>query len=151
MTTSDNLYGKPEHHVGAGGGEPVTGTDQVLLKGEHGEPVTAREHLMQEISDLTPPTNPAEERDEVLFEFCILLGDVTRDGSSKRQAGQKPSWKVDPSHMAAVFSHLKKYFAGEIKDPDSGQHPLVHAAWRLLAIAWQDKYSYRGVWKSKAP
>jgi hypothetical protein len=45
---------------------------------------------------------------------------------------------VDPSHLAAVFSHLNAYFHDEKVDPDSGAHPFVHAAWRMLAIAWQE-------------
>jgi len=90
--------------------------------------------------DKTPPTDPVAERQEVMDEFTKMLWTVTGDGSRKRQAGQKPSWKVDETHMPALFSHLNRYFHGERKDPDSGQHPLVHLAWRALAQAWQDTH-----------
>lgn len=80
------------------------------------------------------------ERELVLFVFNAMLSAATGDGSKKRQAGLKPPWYEDPSHMAAVWSHLKKREQGEMIDPDSGVHPYVHAAWRLLAIAYQETY-----------
>lgn len=81
---------------------------------------------------------PTEEQAEVMFEFVKLLDSASGDGGKKRAAGLKPSWKIDPSHLGAVFSHLNKYFHGEKVDPDSGVHPFVHLAWRALAIAWQE-------------
>lgn len=78
------------------------------------------------------------EQVEVLEIFTEMLRVVTADGGRKRSAGLKPSWKVDPSHKAAVFSHLMKREKGELQDADSGAHPYVHAAWRLLAIAYQE-------------
>lgn len=81
---------------------------------------------------------PTAEQAEVLAEFCELLMTASRDGGKKRAAGLKPSWKVDPSHWPAVFSHLNKYMHGERVDADSGAHPLVHLAWRALAVAYQE-------------
>lgn len=78
------------------------------------------------------------EREDVLARFEQELRKATGDGSRKRQAGEKPPWYRDPSHEGAVFSHITKWKRGETVDPDSGAHPLVHAAWRLLAIACQD-------------
>lgn len=83
------------------------------------------------------------EQAEVLREFGKMLAQTSRDGGAKRRAGTKPSWKVDPSHLPAVFSHINKWFHGERSDADSGQHPFVHAAWRLLAIAWQETHGGR--------
>lgn len=80
------------------------------------------------------------EREMVLRTFTQLLGAATGDGSKKRQAGEKPPWWRDDSHEAAIFSHLNKWKHGELKDKDSGAHPLVHAAWRCLAIAYQECY-----------
>jgi hypothetical protein len=82
----------------------------------------------------------ANEREVVLRTFCTLLSAVTGDGSKKRQAGLKPPWWRDESHEAAIFSHLNKWKHGEQRDPDSGVHPLVHLAWRALAIAYQETY-----------
>jgi len=82
---------------------------------------------------------PTPEQAEVLREFGRMLAATSRDGGRKRAAGLKPSWKVDPSHEAAIFSHLNKWKHGERRDPESGQHPLVHMAWRALAIAWQEE------------
>lgn len=82
----------------------------------------------------------ASEQDEIIEEFTKMLRVVTGDGGKKRNAGLKPSWKVDPSHEAAIFSHLMKWKKQELVDPDSGQHPLVHAAWRCLAIAWREMH-----------
>lgn len=87
-----------------------------------------------------PPAYNPTEQDEVLAIFTEMLRSVTKDGGRKRAAGTKPSWKVDPSHFAAIFSHLNKYFHGEDVDPDSGVHPFVHLAWRALAIAYQDTH-----------
>jgi hypothetical protein len=80
----------------------------------------------------------SQETDEVQRIFGQMLAMATGDGSKKRSAGLKPKWTVDPSHEAALFSHLNKWKHGEKKDPDSGAHPLVHLAWRALAIAWQE-------------
>lgn len=83
---------------------------------------------------------PTPEQAEILREFGAMLAGTSRDGGRKRAAGLKPSWKVDASHLPAVFSHLNKWFHGERVDPESGQHPLVHLAWRALAIAWQETH-----------
>ena len=80
-------------------------------------------------------TDWAAEREDVLRRFAEELKKATGDGSKKRQAGTKPPWYRDGSHLGAVFSHITKWIRGEKVDPDSGAHPLVHAAWRLLAIA----------------
>jgi hypothetical protein len=80
----------------------------------------------------------ADEREDVLGRFYDELAKATGDGSKKRQSGEKPPWYKDGSHEAAIFSHLTKWKRGERVDPDSGAHPLVHAAWRCLAIACQE-------------
>lgn len=81
-----------------------------------------------------------EEQTEVLEHFGAMLRRVTADGGRKRAAGQKPLWKIDPSHEAAIFSHLNAWKHGVCIDRDSGAHPLVHLAWRALAIAWQEEH-----------
>ena len=83
-------------------------------------------------------TDWSNERADVLARFAEELAKATGDGSKKRQAGTKPPWYEDDSHEAAVFSHLTKWKRGELIDPDSGAHPLVHLAWRALAIALQE-------------
>jgi hypothetical protein len=80
----------------------------------------------------------ADERIDLLDRFTTELAKATRDGSKKRRAGTKPPWYEDDSHEAAVFSHITKWKRGELVDADSGAHPLVHAAWRLLAIACRE-------------
>ena len=80
-------------------------------------------------------TDWAVERLDVLTRFQKELAKATGDGSKKRQAGEKPPWYRDSSHEAAIFSHLMKWKKGEKTDRDSGAHPLVHCAWRCLAIA----------------
>lgn len=77
----------------------------------------------------------ASERDFILRAFLEQLRKPTKDGSAKRQGGLKPPWYKDGTHEAAIFSHLMKWKKGEKLDPESGAHPLVHAAWRCLAIA----------------
>jgi hypothetical protein len=83
-------------------------------------------------------TDWTNERLDVLGRFSEELAKATGDGSKKRQAGEKPPWHDDLSHEAAIFSHLMKWKKGEMHDPDSGAHPLVHAAWRCLAVACQE-------------
>lgn len=78
------------------------------------------------------------ERQDVLERFMSELSKATGDGSKKRQAGTKPAWYEDDSHEAAIFSHLNKWKHGEKVDDHSGAHPLVHLAWRALAIACQE-------------
>ena len=84
-------------------------------------------------SDWTPA-----EPEEVLDTFREMLRAATGDGAKKRQSGEKPSWKVDPGHETAIFSHLHEWKNGTMEDKDSRAHPLVHAAWRCLAIAYQE-------------
>jgi hypothetical protein len=86
-----------------------------------------------------PDWTPAEP-EEILDTFRGMLAAATGDGAKKRAAGEKVSWKVDPGHEAALFSHLNKWKHGELVDKDSGAHPLVHLAWRALAIAWQESH-----------
>ncbi len=85
-----------------------------------------------------PLTVATEEQKTILDTFAMMLGSATADGGRKRAAGEKPEWWRDPSHEPAIFSHLKRWKDGERKDPDSGAHPLVHLAWRALAIAYQE-------------
>lgn len=83
-----------------------------------------------------------DEQAEVLGWFTEMLRSVTADGGRKRASGLKPSWKIDGAHEAAIFSHLNKWKHGEKVDKDSGVHPLVHMAWRALAIAWQETRAF---------
>src|SRR3990167_8830491 len=99
------------------------------------EKVTMSHH--DEVPTQDTPT-PRDEQTEILNTFRSMLQTVTADGARKRAAGLKPSWKIDPSHEAALFSHLSRWKHGEKKDPDSGVHPLIHLAWRALARAWQE-------------
>lgn len=78
------------------------------------------------------------EVDDLLARFMEELRKPTGDGAKKRQAGSKPPWYLDDSHEGAAFSHITKWKRGELVDPDSGAHPLVHSAWRLLAIACKE-------------
>jgi len=83
------------------------------------------------------PLRTAEQA-EVLGTFNELLSGPTGDGGNKRARGEKPSWKIDTSHFGKALGHLDRYQKGEKFDKDSGCHPLVHVAWRLLAVAYQD-------------
>lgn len=77
------------------------------------------------------------EPEEIIAIFSDMLRAVLGDGAKKRQAGSKPSWKVDV-HEPALWSHINKWKHGELVDEDSGAHPLVHQACRALMIAWQE-------------
>lgn len=78
------------------------------------------------------------EQNEILGTFNDLLAGPTGDGGNKRARGEKPSWKVDMTHLRKGIGHLVRYLCGERVDKDSGCHPLQHAAWRFLAVAFQD-------------
>lgn len=80
------------------------------------------------------------EQHDVLDEFRRLLMGPTLDGGRKRAAGGKPPWRQDDGHREAMQRHLRRWEQGERRDPDSGSHPLVHVAWRALAIAWQETH-----------
>ena len=82
----------------------------------------------------------SKEQDVVLEVFAELLRTATADGGRKRAAGTKPPWWVDPSHRAAMWRHIDRWRNREMRDKDSGAHPLVHAAWRALAVAYQETY-----------
>lgn len=83
---------------------------------------------------------PPGEQSTVLAVYHEMLQAATGDGSRKRVAGLKPAWWKDLAHEPALFSHLSKWKHGEQRDPDSGMHPLVHLAWRALAIAYQETH-----------
>jgi len=85
-------------------------------------------------------TNWELERYLIHSTFLKMLDAATGDGSIKRQRGEKPPWWRDPDHEKAIFSHLNKWKRGEKVDPTSGAHPLVHLAWRALAIAHQETH-----------
>lgn len=74
--------------------------------------------------------------------FQEILRDATKDGGRKRKAGLKPAWWNDLTHEPALFSHLAKWKRGEQRDGDSGAHPLVHLAWRALAIAYIETWGH---------
>jgi hypothetical protein len=80
----------------------------------------------------------SDEQQDVLDRFLEELSHCTQDGGRKRGRGEKAPWWIDRTHEAAVFSHITRWKRGELVDPDSGAHPLVHAAWRCLAIACQE-------------
>jgi len=82
----------------------------------------------------------ASEQDVLLYTFRTMLAAVTADGGRKRARGEKPPWWQDGSHERAMFSHLAKWKRGDLRDPDSGSHPLTHLAWRALAVAYQETY-----------
>lgn len=82
----------------------------------------------------------ASEQDVLMAEFVALLKSATKDGGKKRAAGLKPPWWRDQAHEPAIWSHINKWKHGEKFDKDSGAHPLVHGAWRMLAIAYQETY-----------
>ena len=85
-------------------------------------------------------TYDPREQDEIAAEFDKLLRSCTRDGGNKRAAGTKPPWTVDPDHEKHFWNHVAAWKRGELHDPDSNEHPLAHAAWRLLALAWQAQH-----------
>jgi len=80
----------------------------------------------------------SNEQRIVIDTFTNMLDAATKDGGRKRAAGIKPPWWEDQAHEAAIYSHLNKWKHGEKADKDSGAHPLVHLAWRALAIAYQE-------------
>ncbi len=85
-------------------------------------------------------TYDASEQDILIGVFTKMLRGATVDGGKKRKAGTKPPWWRDKSHEAAIWSHMSKWKHGEIHDKDSNAHPLVHLAWRALAIAYQEEH-----------
>ncbi len=88
---------------------------------------------------MSPEEWTPAEPEEIIAIFSGMLRAATGDGAAKRRAGTKVSWKVDPGHEAAMERHWDRWeYEGEKVDKDSGAHPLVHVAWRALAIAWQE-------------
>ena len=85
------------------------------------------------------------EQEAVTALFADMLSKCSVDGGKKLAAGTKVSGKIDKSHEAALFSHLNKWKHGKKYDKDSGAHPLVHLAWRALAIAWQERHEDEAV------
>lgn len=86
------------------------------------------------------PKYDASEQDVLIDEFVKMLRGVTKDGGRKRSSGLKRPWWRDGDHEKAIWSHVNRWKHGEKVDPDSGQHPLVHCAWRCLAIAYQETF-----------
>lgn len=82
----------------------------------------------------------ASEQDILIAIFTNMLRTVTIDGGKKRAAKTKLPWWQDDTHPAAMVSHILKWMRDELRDPDSGAHPLVHLAWRALAQAYQETH-----------
>ncbi len=93
-------------------------------------------------SNVTEPIAPPEpdEQDQIIAAFVALLRGPTGDGGTKREAGTKQHWTIDPGHRAAMYRHLHAWEQGERIDADSGCSPLVHFAWRALGLAWQETH-----------
>jgi hypothetical protein len=83
---------------------------------------------------------PLTEQPTVLVVYREMLQEATGDGGRKRAAGLKPPWWKDLAHEPALFSHLSAWKHGVQRDADSGAHPLVHLAWRALALAYQETH-----------
>jgi hypothetical protein len=101
-------------------------------------PAAAQPESQDVAAQSLDPAAAMNERADINARFAQELAKATGDGSKKRQAGTKPRWDVDPAHEPAIFSHIAKWKRGEKIDPHSGAHPLVHAAWRCLAIACRE-------------
>ena len=86
------------------------------------------------------PAYSESEQEVILQIFKNMLQEVTKDGGKKRAAGLKAPWWMDDQHEAGMFSHLGKWKQKVLVDKDSGAHPLVHLAWRALALAYQETY-----------
>lgn len=84
-----------------------------------------------------PWTEPNPEIADILVEMNRLMLPVLQDGARKRKVGEKPLWKVD-KHVPSIHSHYRAYMDEELKDPDSGQHPLQHLMVRSGMQAWQE-------------
>ena len=109
---------------------------------------TEEDSVTSAVDTVGTPYDPTEQ-DVLSRVFTDMLRSVTKDGGAKRARGEKPGWYADPSHEAAIYSHLNKWKHGETVDADSGAHPLIHLAWRALAIAYQETYGRRdpaGYW-----
>ena len=78
------------------------------------------------------------EQEEIIVTFAEMLRAPTADGGRKREAGTKVPWTVDSEHREKMYKHLRRWESGETVDAESGAHPLVHTAWRALAIAWRE-------------
>lgn len=79
-----------------------------------------------------------EEQREILAIFTEMLRAPTADGGHKRARGTKAHWKDDSTHEDAAFRHIDRKLNGELWDEDSDAHAYIHAAWRLLAVAYQE-------------
>lgn len=61
----------------------------------------------------------------------LAIGRVRTFGQQKHPRDHWPSLPAD-DHLNAVARHMAKYRMGQKADPESGEHPLAHAALRLL-------------------
>lgn len=95
---------------------------------------------MESLKSEVGPVYDASEQGQAIQIFTEMLWTVTRDGGAKRARYEKPPWWSDESHKDALYSHLFKWVHGDKLDADSGAHPLVHLAWRALALAYQETH-----------
>lgn len=80
-----------------------------------------------------------DEQEDLLKRFTDELRKATADGKTKRGRGEKEPWYIDDTHEDALHRHFFRWAnLGETEDIDSGAHPLVHMAWRALAIACKE-------------
>lgn len=71
---------------------------------------------------------------EALAEIAAVYG----MGERKYPSGEDgPNWERGFPYswaLSAAQRHIERFRAGEKLDPESGLHPLAHAAWHLLAL-----------------
>lgn len=78
---------------------------------------------------------PTLEQLDILVRMVEELKKVLADGGNKRARNEKPPWYLD-EHKDAANRHWNRWETdGEMVDPDSGAHPLVHESCRTLMIA----------------
>ena len=61
----------------------------------------------------------------------LAIGRVRAFGIKKYPADHWATLPVN-THLNSALRHVFRFMAGELADPESGEHPLAHAALRLM-------------------
>ena len=73
----------------------------------------------------------------------VLTFGATKHGDAERPDWQRPE-RGAQSHLDAATRHLAAIHRGELRDPETGELHAIHAALRLLMVAWHQTESSHG-------
>lgn len=108
------------------------------------EGVGVKQHLFK--GDCPPGTKDIEGKLRYNLIPPFSLAQVARVLTKGAVKYAPDNWKKVPDannkYVEALFRHLEKYRAGEMVDPESGEHHMAHIATNAMFLLWFDRQTH---------